>query len=402
MRYLPIIDLIDQNFSGEWGTEPFQEPIIKIIRNTNFTNEGKLNLNDVVERSIPKNKILLKSLKYGDIIIEKSGGSPNQPVGRVVFYDQKDGEYLFSNFTSAIRSKNEANSRYLFYLLFAHHCFKTTLSYQNKTTGILNLQLPRYLKETKIPLPPLEIQKKIAAILDKADELRQNDRKILEKYDQLAQSVFVEMFGDPVRNEKGWGKINLGEIADDIKYGTNAKSFEHRGEGAIAVIRIPNINFGYVNFNDLKYSKLPSKELEKVKLSKGDLLFVRSNGNPDYIGRCAMYDANYDAVYASYLIRIRVRKSIPIRPDFIAYHINYKTFRRRVVREARTTAGNYNLNTAGLRSFELIFPPILLQNKFADIIRKVEDQKQLSQKSLQKSEDLFQSLLQRAFRGELV
>jgi type I restriction enzyme, S subunit len=259
-----------------------------------------------------------------------------------------------------------------------------------------------YVKNLKISLPPLENQKKIAAILDKADELRRNDKKILEKFDRLAQSIFLEMFGDPVMNEKGWEKLSLGEIASEIKYGTNAKSFDNYQEGSIPVIRIPNINFGYVNFRDLKYSTLPKKELENVSLKKGDLLFVRSNGNPDYIGRCAMYNSDFDAVFASYLIRVKVNRNISIRPDFIAYHINYKSFRRRVIREARTTAGNYNLNTAGLRSFELITPPIELQNRFATIIEKIENQKELCQQSLQKSEELFQSMLQRAFRGELV
>ena len=112
-----ITNLIEKPISGEWGKEPLIDPIIKVLRSTNFTNDGKLDLSNVVERSISQNKIELKSLKYGDIIIEKSGGSPNQPVGRVVYYDQKDGEYLFSNFTSALRPKECVFPRYLFFLL---------------------------------------------------------------------------------------------------------------------------------------------------------------------------------------------------------------------------------------------------------------------------------------------
>ena len=289
------------------------------------------------------------------------------------------------------------HNNYLYYYLSSIDMVSIT----KQTTGLDAITFED-LGKINIPLPPLETQKKIAAILDKADELRQNDKKILEKFDRLAQSIFLEMFGDPVMNEKGWGKLSLGEIASEIKYGTNAKSFDNCQEGSIPVIRIPNINFGYVNFRDLKYSTLPKKELENVRLKKGDLLFVRSNGNPDFIGRCAMFNSDFDAVFASYLIRVKVNRNISLRPDFIAYHINYKSFRRRVIREARTTAGNYNLNTAGLRSFELIIPPIELQNRFATIIEKVENQKELSQQNLQKSEDLFQSLLQRAFKGELV
>ena len=246
MKYIPIIELIDKHISGEWGSDTNNEPKIKVIRNTNFTNEGKLNFTDVVERSIPKKKILAKSLRNGDIIIEKSGGSPNQPVGRVVFYDQKDGEYLFSNFTSALRPNEEVFSRYLFYILYAHHLFKTTLSFQNKTTGILNLQLSRYLKETNIPVPPPETQKKIAAILDKADELRQNDRKILEKYDQLAQSVFLEMFGDTVSNPKNWARHKLKDVCSKITDGTHySPSMSEKGYPYVTAKHIKPFNLDF-------------------------------------------------------------------------------------------------------------------------------------------------------------
>jgi type I restriction enzyme, S subunit len=386
MRYLPILDLVEQSFSGEWGTEPSEEPKIKVIRNTNFTNEGKLNLNDVVERSIPKNKILLKSLKYGDIIIEKSGGSPNQPVGRVVFYDQKDGEYLFSNFTSALRLKNEVNSRYFFYILFAHHCFKTTLSYQNKTTGILNLQLTRYLKETKIPLPSLETQKKIAAILDKADELRHNYMMIIEKYDQLAQSVFLEMFGDPVINNKNWEIESLGNVCEVIMgQSPNGNTYNNTGNGT------PLLN-GPTEFNE-KYPKEKQWTTSPKKVcKKNDILFCVRGATA---GR--MNIANKEYCIGRGLAAIRSKGVMSEDYIYQILKIRYKIFQ-----DTSNGSTFINISKDDLSSVAIPVTPLKIQEKYVAIIENIEEQKRLTISSHKKSKDLFQSMLQRAFRGELV
>lgn len=401
MEVKTIFETIEKPISGEWGIEPSNGPVIKVIRNTNFSNDGSLNLKNVVEREISISKISQKKLRYGDILIEKSGGSPNQPVGRVVFFDQTEGEYLFSNFTSSLRPRKGIFPKYLFYLLYGNHLFKKTLSFQNKTTGILNLQLERYLKESKIPMPSLPEQERIATNLDLAYIIRRKNRQILEKYNELAKSVFYEMLGDPQTNNKNWNVLTLGELADDIRYGTNSKSFGESENNLIPVLRIPNVAGGEVNFKDLKYCNIERSEYEKIKLKPGDLLFVRSNGNPDYIGRCAVFNSNSDFVYASYIIRVRLIRESPISPNILSFILNFPSYRSRVLREARTTAGNYNLNTEGLKSFEIIIPSKDLQNRFSEIMQNIENQKIIAGKSLEKSEELFQSLLQRAFKGEL-
>lgn len=187
MKLEKLSNVLAEQITGEWGHEGED---VAVLRTTNFTNEGRLNLNEVVRRSISKDKILKKRLKIGDTIIEKSGGSPTQPVGRVVYFDVNGQDYLCNNFTSILRPSKEVDPRYLFWFLFANHLNKRTLNYQNKTTGIINLKLERYLEETRIPLPPLPIQKKIAAILDKADSLRHKDKQLLEHYNKLVQSIF--------------------------------------------------------------------------------------------------------------------------------------------------------------------------------------------------------------------
>jgi type I restriction enzyme S subunit len=213
-------EVVLKPITGEWGTEGNN---VQILRTTNFTNEGRVNYLKVVERNVDSNKIEKKKLKIGDIIIEKSGGSPKQPVGRVVFFE-KEGVFLCNNFTAILRPKlDEVVPKYLLYILYCNHKFGFTSAYQNKTTGIINLQLPKYLEGTKIPLPPLDQQKKIAAILDAADAYRQKTKALITKYDELIQSLFLDMFGDPVRNPKGWNVFSFKDVLE-IRNGKNQKS----------------------------------------------------------------------------------------------------------------------------------------------------------------------------------
>ncbi|NJO97722.1 MAG: hypothetical protein HC764_18425 [Pleurocapsa sp. CRU_1_2] len=137
------------------------------------------------------------------------------------------------------------------------------------------------LAQINIPLPPLEDQKRIAAILDKADAIRRKRKEAIALTEELLRSTFLDMFGEPVTNPQGWDVLKLGSQVDELKYGTNAKCSEFHKKEDILVLRIPNIVEEKICWNDLKYAKLESSEVDKLLLKQGDLLFVRSNGNPD-------------------------------------------------------------------------------------------------------------------------
>lgn len=216
-----VNELIGKPISGEWGSDGEG---IQVLRSTNFRNDGVINFENVVTRNVSTKIIEQKKLQKGDIIIEKSGGSPTQPVGRVVFFDY-EGDFICNNFTSVLRpNKDKVVSKYLHYILFANHKLGVTKMFQNKTTGIINLQLTRYVNTLKIPLPPLETQKRIAQILDDAAELRDKTEQLLKEYDVLEQSLFLDMFGDPVINPKGWSTNKLKKITSKIGSGSDRKS----------------------------------------------------------------------------------------------------------------------------------------------------------------------------------
>lgn len=402
MEYKAIIEIIEKPISGEWGFEPSNGTVIKVIRNTNFSNDGSLNLKDVVEREISISKISKKKLRYGDILIEKSGGSPNQPVGRVVFFDQTEGEYLFSNFTSSLRPKKGVFSKYLFYLLYGNHLFKKTLSYQNKTTGILNLQLDRYLKESNIPVPLVIEQERIATILDLAYSIRCKNQQILEKYNELAQSVYHEIFGNPVKNEKKWETFELSKIIKKLDAGKSFESVNETNYGDYFVLKTSAVSWG--TFKQNEYKPLPLNYIPPVNhlIKKGDILMSRMNttelvGASTYIfnevERLALPDRIWKFVFD---------KLIPTNTIFIWYSINTKPFRAEISRISTGTSGSMkNISKENILKLKTIIPPIDVQDSFAAIIESIEFQKTLTKKSLEKSEELFQSLLQNAFKGEL-
>lgn len=158
-----LIDITGKALSGEWGKEDETGDGIPVLRTTNFTNDGVVNYDSVVTRSIVKNNIQEKYLRYGDILLEKSGGSDKQPVGRVVYYDGPENMYLFNNFTGLLRIKNTEIwfPRYVFYSLYANYRKGGTRQYQNKTTGLHNLQSDAYISTFEVVDVDYEMQKDI-------------------------------------------------------------------------------------------------------------------------------------------------------------------------------------------------------------------------------------------------
>jgi type I restriction enzyme, S subunit len=256
------------------------------------------------------------------------------------------------------------------------------------------------LERFRVLLPPLPEQRRIADILDKADAIGRKRKEAIALTEELLRSVFLEMFGDPVTNPKGWPCRNLGQLADEMRYGTSEKCVPEAGDDALPVLRIPNVVRGRVNWDELKFATLPPQEVERLRLADGDLLFVRSNGNPEYIARCAVYEGTIPALFASYLIRVRVRTR-EVTPSYVQAVLGTRSFRHVLTRSARTTAGNYNISTEGLRSLLLPVPPLDLQREYGRLRRSTHLHLERLNTAAASAVALFDSLVDGAFRGEL-
>lgn len=261
------------------------------------------------------------------------------------------------------------------------------------------------IKETIVPLPPLPEQRRIAAILDKADELRQKRRQAIEKLDQLLQATFIDMFGDPVSNPKGWDVKTLNDLSVKIHSGNTPKGgSENYVDEGIVFLRSQNVWKNKIILDDVAYidAETHSKML-KSSVKHEDILMTKTgriNTENSSLGRAAIYLGADDSANINghvYLIRLK--------EDFNKYFIlsiltlpDYYEYIRSVCVGG---IDKRQLNKEHLENFPIILPPEELQQKFSAVVREIEDQKPKLYKQLKLKENLFASLQQRAFSGNL-
>ena len=294
----------------------------------------------------------------------------------------------------AIFTNGKIDRDYLFYYLLKQRDYLI----ESRTGGAQPNISQGTIRDIRIPVPPLAEQKRIAGLLARADRARRLRRTARAMGEGYLQSVFLEMFGDPVENPRGWPIKALAQIKTRFAYGTSAKcSYEPQG---LPVLRIPNVLHRDIDIDDLKYAELPSKETDKLHLLSGDLLFVRTNGNPDYVGRCAVFDLQDRYLYASYLIRARLDAKV-LNPWYAATFLRMPAGRQAMKPYIRTTAGQSNIGLEGLGQIPIPLPPLSLQDRFVHVVRKYERVLAQQQEAERQAEHLFQALLHRAFRGEV-
>lgn len=375
MEFL-LSEIFDKPISGEWGKELEEgEQGVPVIRTTNFTNIGRLNLKDLVFRNIDIDKYSNKRLNKGDLIIEKSGGSPTQPVGRVVIFDEdNDKTYFFNNFTSVLRPKEMLNSHYALYLMKDLYNKRKVLKYQNKTTGIINLKLNDYISNTKIELPSIDIQERIAEVLDLNQSLIDKKKEQIEKLDLLVKSKFIEMFGDPVTNFKKWDKVAIGEVFE-IKTGAtpSRKENSYWEDGTIPWVKTTELKEYVINeteeyitedgFNNSSVSLLPKNTILIAMYGQG-----KTRGMTGKLG----IEATTNQACAAILPNNKENM------DFVWYQLRLLYDELRSLGQGGSQP---NLNTNLVKTYQLIFPPVELQNEFERFINHVDKLKFEMEKS---------------------
>jgi len=231
-------------YNGLWKSKKPSYIEVGVIRNTNFTKDGSLDYSDIAYLDVEKRQFENRKLIYGDIILEKSGGGPKQPVGRVVIFDKKDGEFSFSNFTSAIRVKNsmELDFNFLHKFLFFSYISGITEKMQSHSTGIRNLDSKLY-KNIEIPLPPLLEQHHIVKILDAvfADvaKAKENAEKNLQNAKELFESYLQSVFANPGED---WEEKTLEQVS--ITFGRGKSKHRPRNDKKLYNGKYPFIQTG--------------------------------------------------------------------------------------------------------------------------------------------------------------
>ncbi|MDD2306839.1 MAG: restriction endonuclease subunit S [Prolixibacteraceae bacterium] len=259
------------------------------------------------------------------------------------------------------------------------------------------------LRELLIPLPPLPEQKRIAEILDKADALHQKNKQLLYAYDELLQATFLDMFGDPVTNPKGWEKSKISNLINNIDSGwsPNCNSIPRKNSFDWAILTLSSVS--QRNYKESFNKNLPQElnPKDSIEVKKGDLLFSRKNTR-ELVGACAfVFETSPRLMMPDTIFRIQYKSEI-LNGIYAFYLLNSINFRVNIQRLATGSAGSMpNISKEKLKNLFIPLPPITLQNQFAQIVENIEAQKTLVKQSLQESEDLFNGLVQKAFSGEL-
>lgn len=261
------------------------------------------------------------------------------------------------------------------------------------------------LENIEIPLPPLATQQKIAAILDAADELRQKDKALVAKYDELTQALFLDMFGDPVKNEKDFKLTKLEELYISKKDGTKCGPFggalkkEEFVEKGIPVWNMDNISKKGELVSDINLwiTKEKYNILNSYSVVNDDIIISRAGT----VGKMCVVNTSFkESIISTNLIRLRLDKSL-LLPMYFVLLMTY--FKDRISRLQTGAEGAFtHMNTGVLNDIIFPLPALKLQNQFAERVKAIEEQKSIAQASALKSEELFNSLLQKAFNGELV
>lgn len=322
------------------------------------------------------------------IVIGRKGS-----VGKVI-WAPKGGWVIDTAYYLTVKENVVLDWRYLFYVLQ-----NVRLDSKTITTSIPGLNRDDFY-DTEIPLPPIEQQKRIAAILDKADAIRQKRKQAIALADEFLRSVFLDMFGDPVTNPKGW---DTGSMADfgEFKNGLNYSRDES------------GVELSYIGVGDFKsHSKLESIEkLSTIQLNENpddsyllkdnDLLFVRSNGNRALVGRClTVHPREKKVTFSGFCIRYRVQRTEKLNPTFVNYCMRMPSMKNAMLKGGQG-ANIQNINQKTLISLLLPIPPQELQKGFEDLVNQYQRFSERSLVGSNADDALFLSLSQKAFSGQL-
>lgn len=258
---------------------------------------------------------------------------------------------------------------------------------QNISLGIV--------KNLEIPLPDLHTQQHIAKVLDQADALRQQNRQLLAHYDELLQSTFIDLFGDPVKNEKGWEVKKLGEVSEVIS--GVAKNGNLNGDLIeTPYMRVANVQDGQLNLSEIKTIHVFKKDFEKYQLKYNDILMTEG-GDPDKLGRAAIWKEQIKyCIHQNHIFRVRPDFSI-IDSGYLCLLVGSSYGKRYFLKAAKQTTGIASINITQLKNFPIPIPPLSLQQKFAQLVEQIEEQKAVVKQSLAESEVLFEGLLAEYF-----
>ena len=384
--------MIKDNLPSDWKSTNFGEIFDFEKKSKHKASEGKEKGYYKFFTSSNIQKKFIDGFDFdGDFLVFGTGGSASMhnPSGK------------FSTSTDCLIAKinnNQILTKYVYYYISAN---MHLLNAGFKGAGLKHIS-KKYIQSIEINYPnDIEIQKKIVAILEKAERLKEWRKEADELTDEFLKSTFLEMFGDPVTNTKGFKTQKLGDISD-VKSGLTLNGQRRANKNNLhPYLRVANVFRNKLDLSEIKYIHVSDSEINKFLLKKNDVLIVEGHGNIEEIGRAAVWNEDIpNCVHQNHIIRARLDEK-HMHAHFLTYFLNIYGNFGYFPSKSRTTSGLNTISTNKVRKAEILSPPIALQQKFASIVQHVEQLREHQSQSRQHIDDLFNVLMQKAFKGEL-
>jgi type I restriction enzyme, S subunit len=258
---------------------------------------------------------------------------------------------------------------YLFHWLRRSHVIDVLMA---KNTGA---RMPRadmsVLLAMLLPLPHLDEQRRIVALLDRAAEIRRRAEAARAKARAIIPALFLDTFGDPATNPKGWPVTALGNVAD-VQGGLQVSAAREVLPVELPYLRVANILRGTLELSEIKLIRMTESERERTLLRTGDVLIVEGHGNPKEIGRAAVWDGSIDpCTHQNHLIRVRVYKDL-LAAHYLETFLNSESGRSILIKSGKTTSGLNTISTRNVKAVQLPSPPLQTQTDYAEQVQRIE------------------------------
>lgn len=389
-KFVQMADVVQDTQYGTADKANSDGNGLPILRMNNITYSGQIDLSDIKWCPIAEKDEKKFTVAKGDLLFNRTN-SP-ELVGKTAVWNREE-QYAFAGYLVRVRFQPDiALSKYVSLYLNSPHGKAYLFGKAKPSNNMSNFSASEFLK-IPLPLPPIAEQKRIAAILDKAEELRGLRRKALGELDAIVQSIFLEMFGDPATNPKEWKRKFIKQIGQVITGNTPPRAQPELYGNAIEWVKSDNINTPYNYLTKASEGLSEAGKAIARTVPPSSILVTCIAGTPDCIGNAAIADREV-------AFNQQINAVVPQIGDFRFLYTQILV-NKRLVQEASTSSMKGMVSKSRFEEIQLIFPPVNLQQAFGESFDKIEQLKATHRESLAQLDALFTSLQHRAFRGEL-
>ena len=407
-----VKNFLSERTGGAWGDEKknnANDIICLRIADFDYSRFKFNNSTELTIRNYNTDIIEKLLLKKDDILVEKSGGGDKTPVGRAVIFE-KTYKALFANFMDRLRVRNNISALFFLYVWTTYYDNKYILPYVKQTTGIQNLDITSILSGVFFPLPPKSTQQRIATYLDKKcskiEETIQNQQQVIEKLKAYKQSLITEAVTGKIKIQNGipdFKYCNLGFIAE-FKNGLNYNASDFGTE--VKFLGVGDFqNYLVLNDESMFSRIITDTEIEDdYYLKNGDIIFVRSNGSKELVGRAIMVDnIDFKVTYSGFCIRLRNKEPQKINSKFLLYFFRSDYFRNELQRLSQGSNIS-NINQDLLSHIKIPLVDIQFQESVVDFLDKkctaIDTAIEQKQKLIEKLTEYKKSLIYECVTGK--